>query len=80
VTYEWDSIKAKANLRKHGVSFEEAGSIFLDPQALTFEDPDHSEESLAKSQLASPRVAGCCLSHIASEKMEFVSSALEKRP
>ena len=42
--YEWDGRKAKANLRKHGVSFEEAGTVFLDPLAITFPDPDHSEE------------------------------------
>ena len=44
MTYEWDSNKANANLRKHGVSFAEAASVFLDPLALTFDDPDHSEE------------------------------------
>ena len=40
--YEWDPKKAKANLRKHSVSFEEAASVFLDPLAVTFPDPDHS--------------------------------------
>ena len=44
MTYEWDSGKAKENLRKHRVSFEEAATVFLDPLALTFPDPDHSEE------------------------------------
>ena len=44
MTYEWDPAKAAANLKKHGVSFEEAASIFLDELALTFWDPDHSEE------------------------------------
>ena len=39
--YEWDSKKAQANRLKHGVSFEEAASVFLDPRALTFGDPDH---------------------------------------
>jgi uncharacterized protein len=42
VIYEWNAGKAKANLRKHGVSFEEAATVFLDPIALTFPDPDHS--------------------------------------
>ena len=42
--YEWDSAKAAANLHKHGVSFAEAASVFLDPMALTFDDPDHSED------------------------------------
>jgi uncharacterized protein len=41
VTFEWDPAKAAANARKHRVSFEEAASVFLDPAALTFLDPDH---------------------------------------
>ena len=44
MTYEWDPAKAAANVKKHGVSFEEAASVFLDPSALTFSDPDHSAE------------------------------------
>jgi uncharacterized DUF497 family protein len=39
---EWDDAKAQANLAKHGVSFEEAASVFGDQSALTFPDPDHS--------------------------------------
>ncbi len=42
--YEWDPKKAKANLRTHGVSFDEAAGVFLDPLAVTFPDPDHSGE------------------------------------
>ena len=42
MVYEWDAVKAKANLHKHGVSFEEAATVFRDPLALTFADPDHS--------------------------------------
>ncbi len=40
--FEWDSKKAKENLKKHGVSFEEAVTIFYDPLSATFDDPDHS--------------------------------------
>ena len=43
MTYTWDARKASANLRQHGVSFEEAATVFLDPGARTFYDPDHSE-------------------------------------
>lgn len=43
MTYEWDPRKAQANQRKHGVSFEEAATVFQDINALTFEDPDHSD-------------------------------------
>ena len=40
--YEWDSEKAAQNASKHAVSFEEAIEVFLDPLAITFDDPDHS--------------------------------------
>ena len=40
--YEWDPKKAAANLTKHKVSFDEATTVFTDPLALTFVDPDHS--------------------------------------
>jgi hypothetical protein len=43
VVYEWDSSKAAANLKKHRVAFTEAATVFLDPLALTYKDPDHSE-------------------------------------
>jgi len=43
VIYEWDPKKAKANQRKHRVSFEEAATVFLDPLAVTYPDPDHSD-------------------------------------
>ena len=39
---EWDAAKAEVNHRKHGVTFEEATTVFGDPLALTFADPDHS--------------------------------------
>ena len=41
--FEWDARKAAANLRKHGVAFEEAQTIFGDPQSLTIYDSEHSE-------------------------------------
>jgi uncharacterized protein len=40
--FEWDSEKAAANAEKHRVSFEEALTVFYDPLAATFGDPDHS--------------------------------------
>jgi len=41
--FEWDPEKAKRNIRKHNVSFEEAVTVFYDPLSATFQDPDHSE-------------------------------------
>jgi uncharacterized protein len=43
-SFEWDDEKAKENIKKHGVSFEEASTVFGDPLAKTFDDPYHSEE------------------------------------
>jgi uncharacterized DUF497 family protein len=40
LTFEWDKRKASANARKHGVSFEEATTVFGDPLSLTIADPD----------------------------------------
>lgn len=40
--YEWDPRKAAENLKKHRVSFGEAATVFTDPFALTFDDPEHS--------------------------------------
>lgn len=42
--FEWDPEKDAQNLAKHGVSFEEASSVFGDPLALTIGDPDHSHD------------------------------------
>jgi uncharacterized protein len=41
--FEWDPTKADSNVVKHGVSFEEAATIFGDPLSLTVYDPDHSQ-------------------------------------
>ena len=40
--FEWDNKKAEANLKKHQIAFEEAASVFGDPLAITYSDPDHS--------------------------------------
>jgi uncharacterized DUF497 family protein len=44
VRFEWDPKKAAANLKKHGVTFQEAATVFGDPLAITFQDPDHSKD------------------------------------
>ncbi|WP_392478182.1 BrnT family toxin [Nostoc sp. C110] len=40
--FEWNPDKATLNLEKHGVSFQEAATVFNDPLSVTFPDPDHS--------------------------------------
>jgi uncharacterized DUF497 family protein len=42
--FEWDDRKATANAKKHGVSFDEAKSVFVDERAKLIDDPDHSED------------------------------------
>jgi len=44
VQFEWDAAKAARNLTKHGVSFDEASTVFGDPLAGTILDPRHSDE------------------------------------
>ena len=55
--FEWDDQKAASNLSKHGVSFDEAVSVFGDGRALTFTDTDHSElEDRSRTYGASNKV------------------------
>jgi len=41
--FEWDPAKAEANLKDHGVSFDEATTVFRDTLSITITDPDHSD-------------------------------------
>ena len=43
LTFEWDKSKEKENQKKHGISFEEATTVFGDPLSLTMNDPLHSD-------------------------------------
>lgn len=40
--FEWDPYKSEVNFKKHGVSFHEAATVFVDPLTITFNHPDHS--------------------------------------
>ena len=44
IRFEWNEAKSRENKRKHGVSFEEAQTVFLDENAVRFSDPDHSND------------------------------------
>jgi len=44
IRFEWDENKSRENTRKHGVSFEEAQTVFFDENAIRYFDPDHSED------------------------------------
>lgn len=67
--FEWDPNKAKTNVEKHGVSFEEALTVFADEQAILFDDPDHSqneERSIILGFSCSARILIVC--HCLREK------------
>jgi uncharacterized DUF497 family protein len=63
VIFEWDQKKAKGNLRRHHVSFEEAATVFLDPLAVTYPDPDHSGEEFREITVG----------HSARQRVIFIS-------
>ena len=44
IEFEWDTRKATTNLKKHGITFEEAKTAFFDESAIVYHDPDHSDD------------------------------------
>ena len=56
--FEWEPAKARANARKHGISFEEAETAFSDEHALVLPDPDHSSRDEERLVLRFAVVAG----------------------
>lgn len=44
IKFEWDENKNRINQKKHGISFDEATTVFYDEEALVIDDPEHSEE------------------------------------
>ena len=44
IRFDWDETKNGANIKKHGVSFDEAQTVFLDENAIRYFDPDHSQD------------------------------------
>ncbi|MEB3295306.1 MAG: BrnT family toxin [Synechococcales bacterium] len=56
MAYEWDPVKASRNLQKHGVSFEEATTVFNDPNAVTIDDPLHSVGEIREITIGYSRV------------------------
>ena len=56
--FSWDARKALSNLKKHGVSFEEAATVFGDPETLDWEDPGHSDAEFCSKRLGARSLAG----------------------
>ena len=68
--FEWDQTKAHSNMAKHGVSFDEATTVFDDPYARVIEDPDHSIDEERFIILGMSMQAESSLSRIVLGKME----------
>ena len=62
LSFEWDERKAKSNLAKHGVSFEEAATGFGDPSSLTIPDSVHSQVEARSIVLGQSHHGNCWLS------------------
>ncbi len=65
IKFEWDPAKNEINKQKHQISFEEAETVFYDPDALVRDDPDHSDEEdrfiiLGFSSIANMLVVSHC--------------------
>ena len=78
--FDWDPRKAKGNRLRHGVSFEEAATAFLDPAGLDGEDVDHSESEarrlrLAKSSLGRTLIIAYTIRRKNDEKVTRIISA-----
>ena len=64
--FDWDENKNRINLEKHGITFEEASTVFFDERAIIFDDPEHSIDEdrfllLGMSETAKVRiVCHCC--------------------
>ena len=82
MTFEWDLEKAAANLEKHGVAFEVAATIFLDPLAMTFFDPAHSVEEHREITIGHTSGGDCLfVAHCEREgRVRIVSARLATRP
>jgi len=78
IRFEWDEAKNRENKRKHGVSFEEAQTVFLDEDAVRFFDPDHSKDEdrfLMLGISCRLRVLVVCHCHRASNSVIRIISA-----
>ena len=74
--FDWDDGKAQVNLAKHGVSFQEAASVFDDPLSITFPDPGHSlEEDRSVIIGHSERGRLLFISHVDRENQTHLISA-----
>lgn len=80
--FSWDPRKAAANLKKHGVSFDEASTAFGDPLSITIPDPDHSDDDtrfLLVGQSALQRTLVVVHAELTESDIRLISARLAGR-
>ena len=61
LSFEWDENKNRINQKKHGITFEEASTVFYDDLAILFDDPEHSQEEERFILLGMSDAANMCI-------------------
>jgi uncharacterized protein len=79
VLFSWDERKAAANARKHAVTFEEAATVFVDPAAREYDDPDHSANEM-RFLLVGFSLVGRLLLVVHAEKRDTIRIISARRP
>ncbi len=72
--FTWDPAKARANVRKHSVTFEEATTVFTDPLALLIEDRGHADRSLVVGESVARRIVVAVFVEIAGDEIRIISA------
>ncbi len=72
--FTWDPPKARANVHKHGVTFEEASTVFADPLALIVNDTAHSDRSLIIGESMVRRIVVVVFVEIADDEIRLISA------
>ena len=72
--FTWDEHKAASNLRKHGVSFKEAVTVFADPLALIVEDARHVERSLIVGESVAGGILVTVFAEIHEDEIRIISA------
>ena len=71
ITFEWDQNKSEANEEKHGITFEEAKTVFNDPFAITIDDPDHSHDEYRYIDIGFSSKGSVLVSLVYRKKREY---------
>lgn len=80
--FEWDAEKAKSNWLKHGISFDEASTVFEDPLARIFDDEVHSSDEgreIIIGHSINDRILVVCFTERPNERIRIVSARLRTR-